>query len=200
MDFRRLNACLEQDSYPLPHIQTLLDRAGGHRVYSALEATAAYFNISIDPASRELTAYATPTGLWQFRRMPFGISTAPAIYGWFISTAMNPLGSDVAQCYLDDVISYNLKVADHVPQMRQVFKAHRTTGIKLKAKKSKLFQKRIQYLGHMLSQDGISMVPEYVERINNWPPPGTVAELNSVLGLFDIIGCLSRSMLPLPVR
>ena len=100
----------------------------------------------------------------------------------------------------DDVISYNLKVADHVPQMRQVFEAHRTTGIKLKAKKSKLFQKRIQYLGHMLSQDGIGMVPEYVERINNWPPPGTVAELNSVLGLFDIIGCLSRSMLPLPVR
>ena len=184
VDFRRLNSCLEQDSYPLPRIQTLLDRAGGHRVYSTLDATAAYFNISIDPASRELTAFATPTGLWQFRRMPFGISTAPAVYSRFISTAMNPLGSEVAQCYLDDVISYNLRVADHVPQMRQVFEAHRKAGIKLKAKKSKLFQKKIQYLGHMLSHEGIGMVPEYVERIKNWPPPSTVAELNSVLGFY----------------
>ena len=116
--------------------------------------------------------------------MPFGISTAPAVYSRFISTAMNPLGSEVAQCNLDDVISYNMKVAAHVPQMRQVFEAHRTAGIKLKAKKSKLFQKRIQYLGHMLSKDGIGMVPEYVERISNWPPPGNVAELISVLFFF----------------
>ena len=77
-----------------------------------------------------------------------------------------------------------MKVAAHVPQMRQVFEAHRTAGIKLKAKKSKLFQKRIQYLGHMLSEDKIGMVPEYVERISNWPPPGIVADLNSVLGFF----------------
>jgi len=192
VDFRRLNSCLEQDSYPLPRIQTLLDRAGGHRVYSTLDATAAYFNISIDPASRELTAFATPTGLWQFRRMPFGISTAPAVYSRFISTAMNPLGSEIAQCYLDDVISYNMRVADHVPQMRQVFEAHRKAGIKLKAKKSKLFQKKIQYLGHMLSKEGIGMVPEYVERIKNWPSPNTVAELNSCLGFYGYY----RSFIP----
>ena len=76
--------------------------------------------------------------------------------------------------------------------MRQVFEAHRKAGIKLKAKKSKLFQKRIQYLGHMLSKEGIGMVPDYVERIRNWPPPKTVAELNSVLGFYGYY----RSFIP----
>jgi deoxyuridine 5'-triphosphate nucleotidohydrolase len=182
VDFRRLNACLEQDSYPLPRIQTLLERAGGHRVYSALDATQAYFNIEIEPESRSLTAFATPHGLWQFRRMPFGISTAPAVYSRFIAAAMNPLGSEICQSYLDDVISYNKEVAAHVPQMREVFTAHRTAGIKLKAKKTQLFQRRIQYLGHLLSEEGIGMVPEYTQRIRGWPSPKTVAELNSMLG------------------
>ena len=182
VDFRRLNSALEQDSFPLPRIQTLLEKAGGHRVYSALDATQAYFNIEIEPESRALTAFATPNGLWQFRRMPFGISTAPAVYSRFIAAALNPLGSDICQSYLDDVISYNREVAAHVPQMRKVLTAHRTSGIKLKAKKTHLFQKSIQYLGHLLSEEGIGMVPEYTQRIQNWPSPKTVAELNSMLG------------------
>ena len=114
--------------------------------------------------------------------MPFGISTALAVYSQFIAAAMNPLGSEICQSYLDDIISYNREVAAHVSQMRQVLTAHRTSGIKLKAKKTQLFQKYIQYLGHLLLEEGIGMVPEYTQRIKQWPLPKTVAELNLMLG------------------
>ena len=93
MDYRRLNAVLESDSFPLPRINTLLEAAGGHKVYSSLDATSAYFNIRVAQESRKLTAFATLAGLYQFRRMPFGILTAPAIYSRFIAAALNRLGT-----------------------------------------------------------------------------------------------------------
>ncbi|MCP3668553.1 MAG: hypothetical protein GY696_39745, partial [Gammaproteobacteria bacterium] len=184
VDFQKLNAALEQDPYPLPKISTLLERSGGHRVYSTLDATAAYFNIEIEPESRKLTAFSTPEGLYQFRRMPFGISTAPAVYSRFIAAAMNPLGSEVCDSYLDDIIAYNDEVADHVHQLRQIFDAHRTADIKLKPKKTQLFRASIDFLGHRLSREGIGMIPSYVDRIRDWPDLKSVADLTSLLGFF----------------
>ena len=135
VNFRRLNACLEQDFYPLPKISSLLERAGGHWVYFALDATQAYFNLEIQEDSRNLTAFTTLNGLWQFKRMLFRISTTPALYSRFIATVMNPLISEVGQLYLKYIISYNNEVQSHVLQMKLVFNAHLNAGIKLEAKK-----------------------------------------------------------------
>ena len=85
---------------------------------------------------------------------------------------------------MDDVIAYNDRVAEHVPQLAKVFQAHRVADIKLKPKKSLLFHKEIDYLGHRLSEQGVGMIPGYIERIRDWPSPKTVAELNSLLGFF----------------
>ena len=69
VDYRKVNRCLEQDSYPLPRIDHLLERAGGNKVYSTLDATAAYFNIRVNEKSHKVTAFATPNGLYEFCRM-----------------------------------------------------------------------------------------------------------------------------------
>ena len=139
VDFRKLNASLEQDSYPLPKISSLLECAGGHQVYSTLDATAAYFNKEIEPNSRQLTAFSTPEGLYQFYHSGCVQS---------VHHRNEPLGSDTCKIYLDDVITYNDKVAAHVPQRAKVFEVHRVADIKLKPKKSLLFRKEIDYLGH----------------------------------------------------
>jgi len=185
VDFRRVNACLEQDSYPLPRIQQLLEKAGGHQVYSALDATQAYFNIRIDPASRKVTAFATPNGLYQFRRMPFGLSVSPAVYSRFIAVALNKLGTKEINSYLDDVLVFNNGLNKHADRLRDVFQAHREAGVKLKPSKTLLFREKVEYLGHMLSKDGISMVDAYVDRIMEWPVPTNIKELNTLLGFFS---------------
>ena len=185
VDFRRVNACLEQDSYPLPRIQQLLEKAGGHQVYSALDATQAYFNIRIDPASRKVTAFATPNGLYQFRRMPFGLSVSPAVYSRFIAVALNKLGTKEINSYLDDVLVFNNTLNQHADRLKDVFQAHREAGVKLKPSKTLLFREKVEYLGHMLSSDGISMVDAYVDRIMEWPIPTNIKELNTLLGFFS---------------
>ena len=185
VDYRSLNKCIEGDSFPLPKIQGLLDRAGGHKFYSILDATSAYFHIRINPSSRKYTAFSTPTGLYQFTRVPFGLQTAPAVYSRFIAAALNKLGTAGLNVYLDDVLLFSNKLWEHVEHLEKVLEAHAEAGIKLKPSKTSLFQSSVNYLGHLLSEDGISMIPEYVENIVNWPIPKTVKQLNSLLGFFS---------------
>ena len=94
VDYRLLNKHLVMDSYPLPRIQQLVEKAGGHRVYSALDAVAAYYTIPVAMESRPLTAFTSPHGLYQWTRMPFGLATAPSVYSRFIQAILNPLGRE----------------------------------------------------------------------------------------------------------
>ena len=89
--------------------------------------------MEIQEDSRNLIAFATQNGLWQFKRILIRISTTPAVYSRFIT--MNPLISEVGQLYLKYIISYNNEVWSHVLQMKLVFNTHRNAGIKLEAKK-----------------------------------------------------------------
>ncbi|MCP4993462.1 MAG: DDE-type integrase/transposase/recombinase [Gammaproteobacteria bacterium] len=182
VDYRLLNKHLVMDSYPLPKIQQLVEKAGGHRVYSALDAVAAYYTIPVAMESRPVTAFTSPHGLYQWTRMPFGLATAPSVYSRFIQAILNPLGTDGLQAYLDDILLYHNSLDDHLDRLAQVFQAHREGGIRLKPSKTQLFREQIDYLGHTLSQDGVAMQAAYIDRIMEWPVPATPKELNTLLG------------------
>ncbi|MCP3665894.1 MAG: RNA-directed DNA polymerase [Gammaproteobacteria bacterium] len=136
VDYRLLNKHLFMDSYPLPRIQQLVEKAGGHRVYSALDAVAAYYTIPVAMESRPLTAFTSPLGLYQSTRMPFGLATAPSVYSRFIQAILNPLGMAGLQAYLDDILLYHNGMQEHLDRLEQVFQAHREGGIRLKPSKT----------------------------------------------------------------
>ena len=184
-DLRILNKYIVNDSFPLPRIQQLLERAGGHKIYSSIDATSAYYSIEMAPNSKECTAFSTPFGLFHWNRMPFGISVAPAIYSRFIMLVLNPLGTKNLAVYLDDVLIFNNSMKAHLARLEEVLEAHARGGIKIKPAKTELFVEKIQYLGHQLSQDGIGMVPEYVSRIMEWPEPKNIKELNTLCGFLS---------------
>lgn len=100
VDYRALNRCLELDSYPLLKIQQLVERAGSHLVYSALDVVSGYYMIRIEEDSRPCTAFTSPRGLFQWKRMPFGLTTAQLVYSWFLAGVLNPLGTAGLQSYL----------------------------------------------------------------------------------------------------
>jgi transposase InsO family protein/dUTPase len=184
VDYRALNKCLELDSYPLPKIQQLVERAGGHKVYSALDAVSAYYTIKIESESRACTAFTSPRGLYQWKRMPFGLATAPSVYSRFIAGVLNPLGTAGLQSYLDDVLCFHLDTWAHLARLREVFAAHRQGGIRLKPAKTKLFRPQVDYLGHTLSEEGIAMQDAYIARILDWPAPENPRDLMALLGFF----------------
>ena len=182
IDYRKLNEVTVGDSYPLPRIETLLSKAGGHQIYSALDASNAYHNIPMEESSKSMTAFVCPAGLYQFRRMPFGLKGAPGCYSRFIDAALSQLGQSGINVYLDDILVYHNDLSRHLDRLEEVLEVHKQSGIKVNAKKTTLIVDRVPYLGHMLSARGVEMIPEYIKRVEEWPIPTTVKQLNTLLG------------------
>ena len=182
IDYRKLNEVTVADSYPLPSIEMNLERLAGARVFSALDAAAAYNVIPVEEKSRPLLAFITPMGLYTYKRMPFGPKNSGAVYARFIESLLDGLKSDQVIAYLDDVLVFTTTVEEHLDVLDRVLLMHERAGIKLRPLKTKLFEERTEYLGFEVSQDGVAMQQGYIDRIMEWPTPTTPKELATFLG------------------
>ena len=184
VDYRALNKVTIKDAFPLGNIETNLHRLQGSKVYSALDCSNAFHAIPIPEECRDYTSFITPTGSYRFTRMPFGLANAPSQYSRLVQLAMEKLpGGHAYTCvYLDDVITHSRSLEDHVKHLGNVVAMHADSGMKLNLRKCKLFQTEVEYLGHLVSAQGIRMIPRYVDRILEWPLPQTGKQLRSFLG------------------
>ena len=142
-----------------------------------------YHQIEVDPASRAKTAFITKYGLFEFTRMPFGLSGAPSTFQRVMELVLRGLQWSSLLIYLDDVIVTGQDFKQHLDRLREVFERFRAHGLKLKAKKCKLFQTSVLFLGHVVSCDGVSTNPDVVMDVIDWPTPTSVKELQAFLGL-----------------
>ena len=182
IDYRKLNEVTVADSYPLPSIEMNLERLAGSKVFSALDAAAAYNVIPVAKESRPLLAFITPMGLFTYKRMPFGPKNSGAVYARFIEGLLDGLKSDRVIAYLDDVLCFTKTMDEHLEVLDRVLFMHERAGIKLRPLKTKLFEERTEYLGFEVSQEGVAMQKGYIDRIMDWPVPTTVKELATFLG------------------
>ena len=104
VDYRRLNAVTRKDAHPLPRVDDLLDSLQGASLFSTLDLRSGYWQISMEPKDREKTAFITPDGLWEFVRMPFGVSNGCATFQRAIEIVLSGLTYETCLCYFDDVI------------------------------------------------------------------------------------------------
>ena len=183
VDYRPLNKMTIKDSYPLPSINENLEKLQGSQVFSTLDAAGAYHCIPVEEKSRPMLAFVTPFGLHTFKRMPFGASNSGPCYSRFMEMLVSKLRSPWTLCYLDDLMVHTINTKQHLEELRKVFQMHREAGIKLKAKKTDLFEVQANYLGYKITQQGVCMREDYVEKILEWPAPRTVKELSSFLGV-----------------
>ena len=182
IDYRHLNLATMKDSYPIPHLSSNLERLKGGKIFSSLDAPGAYHSIEVESESRPYTAFTSVYGLYQFKRLPFGVSNGPSCYSRLVARALERLPPGFTMAYLDDILIYSKTVEDHFEHLKSVLDLHVQYGLKLNLKKCNLFQTKVVYLGHQVSQHGIEMVPEYVQKIQDWPLPKTGAELRTFLG------------------
>ena len=182
VDYRRLNDVTIKDTFPLPNIDDNLARLSKASIFSGLDGCGAYHVIKIDKRDREKTAFATPWGSWQFCRMPFGLTNAPATYCRLVQMVLQGIPQSVALAYIDDTVVHSTTLPEHFDNLRRVFQAHRRAGLRLQPAKCQLFRPEIEYLGHMVSQEGITPVPRYTEIVRTWPLPRTRTEARAFLG------------------
>ena len=182
VDLRVVNALTVGDAYPVPSIEGALEKLSGSRIFSSLDAAAAYHAVPVAKDSQPCLAFGTPYGSFTFLRMPFGAKNAGAVYCRLVADMIEELGLDAVLAYLDDLLVHTKTIEEHLEVLEAVFRIHLKYGILLKPEKTNLFRTTVSYLGHRVSPEGTMMEPEYVERIRNWPTPKTVKELNTVLG------------------
>ena len=182
LDFRAVNSVTAGDSYPCPNISDILSSLGKSTFFSTLDASSAYNVIPVSPESRPITAFATVFGLYQFARMPFGLKNAGAAYCRLVQRMIDMLGVEGVLAYLDDLLIHTEDLETHLKLLQLVFQAHQSSGIRLNADKTFLFKTEVEYLGHLISADGIKLVPSYVQKLIDWPLPATGKELSAFLG------------------
>ena len=183
VDYRQLNSVTHYDTYPLPHIDTCLGSMDGAMWFSTLNLRSGYHNIRIRESDRDKTAFITRRGCFRYKVLPFGCSTAPSVFQRLMDLVLCGLTYVTCLVYLDDIIVYASNFETHLERVRQVFSRLRVANLKLHATKCCLFQKRVAFLGYVLSEKGIDVEEEKVAVVRDWPPPRNLSELRSYLGL-----------------
>ena len=183
LDFRRLNSKTIKDAYLMPNIEETLDHLHGAKWFSCLDLQAGYWQVEMAEEDKAKTAFCLGgnLGFWECNRMPFGLCNAPATFQRLMETCLKDLPNCFA--YLDDIIIFSSgSLEDHMKKLEAVFQRLLACGLKLKPKKCHLMMKKIKYLGHIVSEQGIEADPEKVDAIQKWPLPSTVQELRQALG------------------
>ena len=167
VDYRKLNGVTLRDSYPLPRIDDCLDSLRGAKWFSTLDLASGYWQMGVHPDDREKTAFTCQSGLFPFKVLPFGLTNAPSSFERLMEKVLAGLQFDICLIYLDDVIVKSDEFDSHITHLRSVFERIRKANLKLSPKKYVLFQQKVQFLGHIITQDGISTDPKKVETVQN---------------------------------
>ena len=184
LDFRRVNQHLAADIHPLPRLDDLVNTASGHKFYATLDLKDAYFQITLDEESRDLTTFSDGVTLYRFCRLPFGLSCAPAIFTRKIVEILTPLlKKGWMRNYLDDLILFANTYEELVERLEQTFQLLEGCGIKLNLDKCELVKTKVKFLGHIVSESGSQPDPKNVQAIDEMEPPKKVKEVRRFVGM-----------------
>ena len=182
IDFRGLNKITKKDRYPLPFISDLLTTAGKARVYTTLDIRHAYHMVRIAEGDEWKTAFRTRYGTFEWLVMPFGLTNAPAAFQRFMNDIFSDLLDVNVIIYLDDILVYSDDPAKHSEHVREVLRRLRKHNLFARLDKCHFSSDTVQYLGFILSKDGLKMDPSKVQTIQDWPEPRKVKDIQSFLG------------------
>ena len=183
VDYRKLNAITKMDVYPLPRIDDSVDLLSGQQFFTTLDLASGYWQVQMVEDAREKTAFTTHAGLYEFRTMPFGLCNAPATFQRLMETVLAGLTRDKCLVYLDDILVVGRTIQEHLANLRSVLQRLQAAGLKLKARKCSFMQTQVEYLGHIVSCQGVSVYPKRTAAIQEFPRPGDLKTLRSFVGL-----------------
>ena len=180
VDLRKVYKAVIPDKYPLPKIDEILSELRNSSVFSQLDLASAYHQLKLHEESRHLTAFITHEGLFQYKRMCFGLSSAPSAFQKMMSIILSGLNG--VQCYLDDVIVYGKTQAEHDENLRNVCTRLNKYGIKLNMGKCTFSRSTVKFLGHTINENGIQPNDKF-QALVNAQIPHDKKSLRSFLGL-----------------
>ncbi|GIL51949.1 hypothetical protein Vafri_7922, partial [Volvox africanus] len=183
IDYRGLNAVTVKNRYPLPRVDDLLDKLRGSAYFSSTDLQQGYNQIRIAESDIPKSAFRTPFGHYEYTVLSFGLVNAPATFQAAMNRIFGPYIDRFVVCYLDDILVYSRTREEHLQHLRLVLDVLRREQLYTKLPKCHWLQPQVEYLGHIVSVDGVRMDPRKTAAVRDWPIPTNVQELRKFLGL-----------------
>jgi hypothetical protein len=183
VDYRPLNEVTIKNKYPLPWIDILFDQLTGARVFSKIDLRSSYHQIRIQPEDIPKTTFTMWYGLFEYLVMSFGLTNAPAHFTYLMNSVFVPELDKFVVVFIDDILIYSKNEEEHATHLRVVLMGLREHQLYAKFIKCAFWLEEIQFLGHILSANGVAIDPSKVKDILEWKPPTTVHLVQSFLGL-----------------
>ena len=180
-DFRKVNDKTKSDSFPIPRIADCIDQIGNAKFVSTFDMLKGYWQVPLNQRAREISAFVTSSGLYQYKVMPFGMKNAPPTFRRMV----NKLVRDIDGCegYIDDVVIFSDNWSDHIRQIKRFFQIMREAKLTINLMKSEFGKATVKYLGHIVGQGQVRPLDAKIQTITKYPIPTSRKELARFLGM-----------------
>ena len=182
VDLRNPNKAVVQDAHPIPRIEEMIHGLRGSRMFSRLDLSEAYLQFPLHEESRDLTTFITDTGLYRFKRVCYGLASAPSAFQQLIEKILD--GIPRVGKYLDDIVLHSADVESHEQLLKTVLERLSKAGLKINFKKSLFRQESIEFLGYTIDSGGARPSKKKLAALLDSPLPKNRDELRTMLGMF----------------
>jgi len=183
IDYRQLNKITMKNKYLLPRIDDLFDQFKGARAFSKIDLRSGYYQMKIKEADVAKTAFRTRYGHYEFLVLPFGLTNAPTLFMDLMNRVFQPYLDKFVVVFIDDILVYSNSFEEHEEHLRQTLQTLRDHQLYAKLSKCEIWLKRVTFLGHVISTEGVFVDPQKVEAVLKWERPTLITEIRSFLGL-----------------
>jgi hypothetical protein len=183
IDYRALNELTVKNKYPLPLMDELFDRVIGAKYFSKLDLRTGFHQIRIADADVEKTAFRTRYGSFEYLVLPMGLCNAPSTFMQMMNETFRDMLDRWVLVFLDDILVFSRTKEEHIDHVRKVLMRLREHKLYAKLSKCEFFRSEVEFLGHRLSGDGLSVSQDKVDSVQRWPIPRSVHDVRSFLGL-----------------
>lgn len=182
IDYRLLNTKIKKEMFSTPNIEEELQEASSYKYFTTLDLNSGYYQIPIKKECRKFTAFITPKGIYEFKRMPFGLKNAPPVFQKLMNKLKKEVGTKI-QIYMDDILIGSHSVQEGLEKLDLTLKKLQDFNLTLNLEKCNFMQQTINYLGHKIIPEGITPGEVKVNAVRNFKVPMNVKEVRQYLGL-----------------
>ncbi|KAJ3649934.1 hypothetical protein Zmor_021650 [Zophobas morio] len=186
-DFTQLNQFVRRERYQLPSVDETLAKLREAKLFSKLDFSSGFWQLEITPESRKYTAFITPFGRYMYRRIPFGITSAPEIFQKTLYGIIQELQSDWIHVHADDILVTGRNSQEHNENLDKVLTVVKKHGLTLNKDKCEFNKSETSYLGYVVGAEGIKIDPKSIAAIRDYPAPNNPTEVKRFLGMVNYV-------------
>ena len=180
-DYRKVNSVTKTDSFPIPRIDDCIDKVGNSKYVTKFDLLKGFWQVPLTDRAKEVSAFATPNGLYQYKVMPFGMKNSPATFQRLLNNVI--CGLDGCDAYIDDVIIYSDSWSDHLERIMKFFDRLSTAKLTVNLAKTEFCHATVTFLGHLVGQGQVKPLEAKVNAISEFPVPKCKRQLMRFLGM-----------------